>query len=207
MGAAVVNRLEAEADRLYRAAPPEQRSKRRHDQWLADALAQSVLEGSTAHHVDADVVIHLSVGALFRGHAHDGEHCEVEGVGPVPVSAAKALMEDAFVKAVVTEGTEIRTVKHFGRGVPAELRTALRTRSFLRHGDVTCEEAGCDRSRGLEVDHDDPYANGAPMSYENGFLRCRPHHRAKTERDRQMGLLGPDAPGRRGRHERRPRPA
>ena len=33
--------------------------------------------------------------------------------------------EDAFIKAVTHDGVRIGTVAHFGRHIPAELRTAL----------------------------------------------------------------------------------
>ena len=51
-------------------------------------------------------------------------------------------------------------------------------------------KTGCDRRYGLELDHDDPVANGGPSSYENLKAKCGPDHWAKTERDRKAGLLG-----------------
>jgi len=56
---------------------------------------------------------------------------------------------------------------------------------------VGCVEAGCGRRYGLEWDHVDPVANRGLTCFENLKARCWPHHRAKTERDRQAGLLGP----------------
>ena len=55
---------------------------------------------------------------------------------------------------------------------------------------AVCADDGCDRRHGLEKDHDDPVANGGMTSYENIKLRCKPDHRAKTERERTAGLLG-----------------
>ena len=52
-----------------------------------------------------------------------------------------------------------------------------------------CVEDGCDRRYGLEWDHDDPVANDGLTSYENLVARCKPDHRAKTERDRSAGKL------------------
>ena len=84
----------------------------------------------------------------------------------------------------------IHTVAHFGRHIPAELRTALELGPPPGFDGVECVEEGCGRRYGLEWDHVDPVANGGPTSYDNLKARCWPHHRAKTERDRQAGLSG-----------------
>ena len=97
---------------------------------------------------------------------------------------------DAFVKAVVTDGVRIELVKHFGRRMPVELRTALELGPPGTLDGAVCADDGCDRRHGLEKDHDDPVANGGMTSYENIKLRCKPDHWAKTERDRTAGLLG-----------------
>ncbi len=56
-------------------------------------------------------------------------------------------------------------------------------------------EQGCGRRFGLEWDHDDPLANRGPTSFDNLKARCRSHHREKTQRDRQAGLIfEPDPP-------------
>jgi hypothetical protein len=52
-------------------------------------------------------------------------------------------------------------------------------------------EEGCDRRYDLELDHDDPVANGGPSRYGNMWWKCSPHHWDKTERDRKAGRLGP----------------
>ena len=112
------------------------------------------------------------------------------GGGPVPVSVAKDLATDAFLKAVIHDGKQIQTVAHFGRRIPAELRTALDLGSPPKLEGVSCAEEGCGRRYGLEWDHVDPLAHGGVTSYENLQAACWPHHRAKTERDREAGLLG-----------------
>ena len=113
------------------------------------------------------------------------------GGDPLPGSAVKRSAEDAFVKAVLHDGVRIETVAHFGRHIRAELRTALELGAPPAFDGVECVEAGCGRRYGLEWDHVDPVANRGPTSFENLKARCWPHHRAKTERDRQAGLLGP----------------
>jgi 5-methylcytosine-specific restriction endonuclease McrA len=108
------------------------------------------------------------------------------------------------LKAVVHDGVEIRTVRHFGRHLPAELRTALDPGPAPRFLGRACID--CGRTYGLEYDHVIPAANNGPTSFENVVARCRADHREKTARDRNAGLLGrksgragPDPPQRPGR--------
>ncbi|MFN2556942.1 MAG: hypothetical protein ABR592_08730 [Nitriliruptorales bacterium] len=41
------------------------------------------------------------------------------------MSVVRRIASDAFLKGVLIDGCEITKVKHFGRRIPAELRTAL----------------------------------------------------------------------------------
>ncbi|MCZ7525610.1 MAG: HNH endonuclease [Acidimicrobiia bacterium] len=131
-----------------------------------------------------DVVVHVSHEALRRGSVEPGETCTIQGVGPIPLEQARELADDAFVKGVLVDGTEVTRVRHFGRRIPAELRTALEVRAVLTDGDVVCSVPGCDRRAGLEWDHDQPHAAGGPTSYQTIQALCRDHHREKTSRDR-----------------------
>lgn len=138
----------------------------------------------------ADVVFVVALDAYRRGVTEGDELCHVIGAGPVPVSVVRdAVADDAFVKAVVTDGVRIELVKHFGRRMPVELRTALELGPPATLDGAVCADDGCDRRHDLEMDHDDPVANGGVTSYENIKLRCKPDHWAKTERDRKNGLL------------------
>jgi hypothetical protein len=126
----------------------------------------------------------------MRGHTHAGEVCQVIGGGPVPVEVVRAAAVDGFVKAVLRDGTKLDTVVHYGRHIPAVLQTALALGDPERLDGAVCCEPECDRRHDLERDHVDPVANYGPTSYENVEYRCKPHHWAKTERDRQAGKLG-----------------
>ena len=147
---------------------------------------------------EVDVVVVCDLRAYRRGHAHEGEQCHLVGGGPIPVRLARELTNDAFLKAVLHDGVNIHTVKHFGRHIPAELRTALELGPVPDFDGVVCREEGCDRRYGLEWDHDDPVANGGETSFENLAPKCGPHHWNKTERDRKDGKLR--------RRTREPRP-
>jgi len=195
VGLPIVRRLDAGCDRIRRAAGldkhPEPRSAS-----CADALV-ALLNGTGAGKATAaDLVIVCDLDAWRRGSASDGEVCHVVGGGPVPVAVARALGRDAFVKAVIRDGRRIDTVAHFGRHIPAELRTALELGPELE--GVVCVEPGCGRRHGLEWDHLDPVANGGVTSFDNLAPRCWPHHRAKTDDDRAAGLLGGGALDNRG---------
>ena len=129
------------------------------------------------------------LNVAVRGHTHGDELCHVVGAGPVPVSVVRAAAVDAFVRIAVRDGKKLDTIVHYGRTIPAELRTALDLGDPERLDGAVCVEDGCDRRHELEMDHDDPVANGGLTSYENIKLRCKPDHWAKTERDRRAGLL------------------
>ncbi|MCZ7525190.1 MAG: HNH endonuclease [Acidimicrobiia bacterium] len=188
LGAAVVNRLEHQADAEHRTAHREGR-REGHDRHLADALVSLLTSAGEADPAvraapRSDVVVHVSYEALRRGCVEPGEMCTVQGVGPIPVERARQLMDDAFLKGVLVEGTRVGAVRHFGRRVPAELRTALEVRSILEHGDIVCSVPGCGRRAGIEWDHREPHANGGPTSYDNTQPLCAEHHGQKTARDK-----------------------
>ncbi|MCZ7526345.1 MAG: HNH endonuclease [Acidimicrobiia bacterium] len=214
----MVTRLEHQADTEYRLGYREGR-REAHDRYLADALvtlltagpAPSAGEDAADGQADptrtrapavrkaprADVVVHVSHRALRRGSLEPGEICMVPGAGPIPLERARELLDDAFLKGVLVDGTRVEAVRHFGRRIPAELRTALEVRSILEHGDVACSVEGCDRRAGLEWDHRDPRANGGPTSDENLQPLCRADHHDKTARDRTppgRPSTGPDPP-------------
>ncbi len=188
-GVPFVNRLDAETDRLQRAARRAKRVEPR-DAHCADALIRIARGGGKGRAARADVVYVCDLRAAARGHTHGDELCHVIGGGPVPVDVVRAAAVDAFVKVVLRDGTKVDTIVHYGRHIPARLRTVLELGDPERLDGAVCVEPGCDRRHDLEWDHDDPVANHGVTSYENLRARCRPDHWAKTERDRTAGLLG-----------------
>src|SRR5438132_5238403 len=75
-------------------------------------------------------MVHVVVDydALMRGHTVPGEPCEIPGIGPIPVSVARRLSEDAFLKVLLTKGVDVVGVAHGGKMIPTHLRTALEIR-------------------------------------------------------------------------------
>jgi hypothetical protein len=193
-GVPFVNRIELAAQRLERAAQQGGAGRERFEAYAADALVAIATGDGAARSTRADLVIVCDLFAWRRGHTHPGEVCHIVGGGPIPVELARELGQDAFLKAVLHDGVAVHTVKHFGRHLPAELRTALDLGPIPGFTGAEC--ADCGSRFGLEYDHVNPVANQGETSYDNLEARCWPDHQAKTERDRQAGLLGPNAPGR-----------
>ena len=187
-GVALVNRIEAETQRLRRRAGAEQREP--FEAVAADALMALASGEASGPSGRTELVVVCDLRAWRRGHTHGDEVCHLIGGGPVGVGVAKELTEDAFVKAVIHDGVAIQTVAHFGRHIPAHLRTALELGPVPELEGVTCVEEGCGKRYGIEWDHVDPVANGGLTSFANLAPRCTPDHIQKTERDRKAGLLG-----------------
>jgi hypothetical protein len=79
--------------------------------------------------------------------ARSAEVCEISGIAPIPVSVAQELSAAAFLKALITDGTDVHAVSHPGRAQPARLVTAL------EELQSECVIAGCQVDRHLEIDH------------------------------------------------------
>lgn len=192
-GIPLVNQIDALASKFRRRGKRDEGGPARFDALAADALAEIALRaptGSTSRStVHPDLVIVCDLYAWRRGHAHETEPCHLIGGGPIPVSVAKELADDAFLKIVMHDGVAIHDVLHVGRYIPVELRTALDLGPVPAFSGRECVDCGW--RYGLEYDHVDPVANTGPTSYSNIRARCRADHTAKTERDRKAGLLRP----------------
>ncbi|MDQ4148603.1 MAG: HNH endonuclease, partial [Actinomycetota bacterium] len=121
-------------------------------------------------------VVHVRVdhSALVRGHVEPGETCEIPGVGPIPVAAARGFVSDCFLAAVVADGKDVKAVSHLGRTIPERLKTALVER------DPVCVVPGCGEHRDLAFDHIVPVYRRGRTSLHNLARLCRWHHYLKT---------------------------
>ena len=195
VGIPFVNRLDAETDRVRKAARRKGAVEGR-EAYAADAFARIVEGGGSGTATSADIVITIDWTAFVRGHLHPGERSQIVGGGPIPPSLVRTLSKHAFLKAVLHDGVEIQQVLHVGRYRKVELRTALELGPGPEFAGLTCSEAGCDRRYGLQFDHVHPVAANGVTSKANLQPICTPHHHEKTERDRQAGLLGRRRAGR-----------
>ena len=148
-------------------------------------------ESREAHRVDALVdlarpdsagpagpatMIHVVVDyeALMRGHTVAGERCEIPGFGPIPVTLARQMSEDAILKVLLTKGVDVVAVAHAGYTVPAHLRSALDVR------DPKCIVPRCDVRRNLERDHRNTFGRTRVTKLEDLAHLCKWHHYMKT---------------------------
>ncbi len=120
-GARFRSAWEAHIDRIFADA---RRAGRREPRaaYAADALVALASEGPCKP-TECKVVVPSA--ALARGHTEAGERCEIEGIGPVPVTTARALLDDAALSVVVTDGDDITAVTRKTRTITARLRSAL----------------------------------------------------------------------------------
>ena len=116
--------LRAKIDELFKEA---RRAGRRepYAAYAADALVALVCGGPSR---PVDVKLTVDHAAIMRGHTEPGETCTIDGIGTVPVSVARSLLDDALISVLVRDGTEIITVTSPKRTIPAALRRVLEAR-------------------------------------------------------------------------------
>ena len=98
------------------------------------------------------VIIHMSKAAYERGWTEPGETCEIEGVGPVPVTIARRMASDSIFKSLVVDGVDVTRISHHDQKTRHDLR---------RHGPpgqqrlVTKEEYArlIEAERGPPIEH------------------------------------------------------
>jgi hypothetical protein len=185
VGGAMKARIDDLTRKRFRAARSSG-VRESQDAYAADALAEA-LTGDPANAKRVRYTTHVVVDheALVRGHTLEGETCEIPGVGPVNVEWVRELLGSAFLTAVVKKGKDITTVAHFGRYIPAELRTAMVV------SGRECSVAGCHGREYLELDHCEiDYADNGPTARWNLAWLCSIHHKRKTG----GWILGPPDP-------------
>jgi len=150
--------------------------------YAADALVTLAEHGNcddqkSSSGPKAMVQVLIDHTALARSYLVPGERSEIAGVGPIAVAAAKSLMSDSILSAVVTNGVDVTAVSHLGRTIPAHLRTALVAR------DQTCVVPGCDVRWPLQIDHIVGVGDKGLTCLSNLCRLCLWHHYLKTFRD------------------------
>jgi hypothetical protein len=161
--------------------------------YMADglvSLADDALLGTGTGIARPTVILRVDLAALQRGEldrkatevgadADDTgsrspgyvEFCEIAGVGPVSLATATRVLDDAFVKLVITDGVDVQSVCHLGRTIPAHLKTALEER------DPVCAVPMCGNNYYLENHHIVAVTDGGPTSLANLVrICCKWHH-------------------------------
>jgi hypothetical protein len=175
-GAQVVAALDPYRDKVFKQARKHGR-REPYDAYAADALVAMAKDaGAGGNKKGPGTLVRVLVDhqAFKRGHTQNGEVCEIEGIGPIPVATAQALAQDAVLAALTTDGTDVYTVTHMGRQVTARQRTALEIR------DRTCVVGGCDVRDYLEIDHVTGFVITTRTELKDLARLCPHHHYLKT---------------------------
>lgn len=117
--------------------------RERREAYTADALVGLVDEAIPGAKAVVNVLVDYA--ALKRGHLQPGERSSIPGIGPVSIPAVKRLIEQGVVKAILTDGFDVRAAANLGRTIPANLGPPLEAR------DPVCVVPGCDESEDLQV--------------------------------------------------------
>jgi hypothetical protein len=178
-GARLQVALDKETDAWFRAAhkagarDPKERS-------CADALVALVT--GAAKTAGAQVMVRVDATALHRGSLEEGEICEIEGVGPVSIEAARSLVPGGTLTALITDGVDVRTVTGTTRTIPKRIEVALAER------DRCCVVPGCGSTFRLEIDHwRQQFADHGPTELDNLCRLCATHHRMKHREGWHLG--------------------
>ena len=194
---------------LFRQARAEGR-REPSEAYAYDAATQLLTSAGDGEPVpagaDAKIIVRIDHTALRRGHATEGETCEIAGIGPIPVATVREWMGDAFLAAVLTKGDDVQRVVHLGRKFKATQRTALQWQNPV------CARKGCANRLGLEYDHFEDWATTHTTRVEAAKRFCHPCHQLKSrgwrvsEPDAQRRVhlhpTRPQRPRRRRRHRR-----
>jgi hypothetical protein len=170
VGARFDSAWEAHTYRIFREA---RRAGRREPRaaYAADALVALATDGPCK---PVEVQLIANNAPMERGHTEPGERCEISGMGAVPVTMARALLNDARVSVMTANGDDITTVSSPKRTIPAKLRRALEAQY------PTCGVKACANDHFLEIDHVVPLADGGRTELGNAWRICPHHHLLKT---------------------------
>jgi hypothetical protein len=119
------------------------------------------------------VVAVVDLEALRRGYTEGDETCEIQGVGPVSVDAARRLLGDAALAIVIKNGVNVMNVAHVGRNLTAHQQTVV------EWWGLRCEVKGCDCRDFVDVHHIFEYARSGHTRLDELRVYCKHHHRAE----------------------------
>ena len=188
----IVNRAEADAQRLYRQARRSGQTET-FEAYLADAFLDMLAGKGKGRTTRPELVVLVDYETIKSAWklSPDGIS-KIPGVGPIDPQDAKAVAQDAFINAVLVDGKDLRHLKRFGRHVPPEIKVALELGKAPEFDGPVC--CGCGNRFRPERDHLEPVVARGPTSYLNLEWKCNACHVAKTEADRKAGKLTPRSP-------------
>ena len=113
---------------------------------LADGTPADAAEPSTPK-IRYLGVLRIDLEALTRGAVIGDETCEIAGLGPISVAAARSFLGESILKLVISKGVDIANVTHLGRGPNIAQKIALLWQQPV------CSAEGCGKRARLEHDH------------------------------------------------------
>jgi HNH endonuclease len=141
-----------------------------------DAVDDPGRGGGVRHAAPPRTLIIVNAESLRRGTTEGDELCEIEGIGPVSVSAATELLSEGGFQYLVREGFDIKTMTRSTRVVRNCVDMALIVR------DRVCAVPGCGNRIGLERDHwQVDYSKDGPTELDNLVRLCPSCHALKTD--------------------------
>jgi hypothetical protein len=175
-GATVMAALEPYLKAAYAKAHGEGRHETRRA-LLADALVAMATDKAGGGKGPRPVInIRVDYGVLRRGYPTEGEMCEIEGFGSIPLALVADMASDAVLRILLLEGKDVKVA------ASARSATALQRVLLKERADHGCDLRTCTRKLGLQVDHVVDWAKGGLTALDNEQLLCRWHHYLKTHK-------------------------
>ncbi len=129
---------------------------------------------------DTRLILRVDATALRRGHTVAGETCDIAGLGPISVADLKALLPDAAIDVVITNGVDVFNVTHLGR------RATARQQAVLDLLNIGCTRQGCNATQHLQVDHRVDWHKIKITELANLDWLCPHDHHLKTHEGWQL---------------------
>lgn len=120
-------------------------------------------------------LVRVDLEALNRGWQEGDEVCDMPGLGPISVPAARVLLPESIVRLIITRGQEVASVVHAGRGPNTAQKMAL---YWLQ---PTCTVEGCN-SQIVQADHRIDWAATHHTTLAELDHLCPHHHDLKTHK-------------------------
>ncbi|MGI8793576.1 MAG: hypothetical protein ACR2H3_10425, partial [Acidimicrobiales bacterium] len=140
---------------------------------------QGKVVGEPRVNIHKELVVVVDADSLRNGTVGPDGTCEIPGVGPVPVQAARDLLGEVGVSIVVNNGVDIANVTLGGRRLSKSMRLAMLAGHGWRCGD-------CGTPYRLQNDHDKPYAITRHTRLDELRPRCEVCHGVKTRREASL---------------------
>ena len=169
-GAEIAAALDAETDLLFREARRAGTYEAR-EAYAMDALHALITRGPRKA-TSASLIVDGSVQQ--DGTVAIGSRCEIVGVGPIPVTIARAMLADAKVRAIPADVALLPEHERDGRYYPQWMR------DWLDQHYSVCGQPGCDADFRLQYDHVVALEDGGLTTISNLWRLCPHHHDLKT---------------------------